>query len=117
MIICGPTFRHFFSVSLCCVAVSNCNKNHLEASDRCSKSGAGAEEGVLPPHSITQARASPHRATSQFAAIYMLTSFPQFHTGTGAIRQTCAASQVQIKRLDVAFLLLLPTFGDVFFSL
>lgn len=35
---------HFdsFSVSLCCVLVSHRNKNHLEASDRCSKSGAGS---------------------------------------------------------------------------
>lgn len=80
---CDYLWSHFqsISVSLCCVAVSHCNKNHLEASDRCSKSGARAEEGVLPTHSIIQARASPHRATSQFAAIYMLTSFPSIPHG------------------------------------
>lgn len=80
---CDYLWLHFqsFSVSLCFVAVSHCNKNHLEASDRRSKSGAGAEEGVLPTHSIIQARASPHRATSQSAAIYMLTSFPSIPHG------------------------------------
>lgn len=77
VIICGPTFSHFLSVCVLWLSViaPRIIWRHLTDAPNL------AQELRKPTHSIIQARASPHRATSQFAAIYMLTSFPSIPHG------------------------------------